>query len=114
MEVRLARFTSPRLRGEVGSHAAKRNAIRVRGTLHESDCDRLRGESPSPRPSPRARGEGEETPHCVKALYLASEAFSSAIAASGSTPVFLTPSAQVLTSGSEAFFHCASCSGVSV
>jgi hypothetical protein len=52
--------------------------------------------------------------YCVKALYLASDAFNSAIAASGSTPFALTPSAQVLTSGSAAFFHYASWSGVSV
>ena len=52
--------------------------------------------------------------YCVKALYLASEAFNSAIAASGSTPVFLTLSAQLLNSGSAAFFHKAVCSAVSV
>src|ERR1700687_3857701 len=50
----------------------------------------------------------------AKASYLASEARSSVIAASGSTPVFLTPSAQSLISGSEAFFHSAVCSAVSL
>jgi len=37
-----------------------------------------------------------------------------AIAASGSTPFALTPSPQLLTSGSAAFFHSAVCSGVSL
>src|SRR5450759_5087577 len=50
----------------------------------------------------------------ARALYLASEARSSVIAASGSAPVFLTASAQVLISGSDAFFHSAVCSGVSL
>src|SRR5689334_2669121 len=58
--------------------------------------------------------EYREDRYCVSALYLTSEARSSDIAASGSTPVFLTPSAQVLISGSEAFFHKAVCSGVSL
>src|SRR3954466_12885141 len=50
----------------------------------------------------------------AKALYLARVARSSVIAASGSAPVFLTPSPQVLISGSEAFFHSAVCSAVSL
>src|SRR5712691_3519128 len=45
--------------------------------------------------------------YCVKAWYWARAARSSDIAASGSVPVFLTPSAQVLISGSEAFFQSA-------
>src|ERR1700754_2577392 len=52
--------------------------------------------------------------YCASALYLVSDARSSAIAASGSVPVFLTVSAQLLTRGSEAFFHSAVCSGVSL
>ena len=52
--------------------------------------------------------------YCAKALYLVSAARSSLRAASGSAPVFLTPSPQVLTNGSDAFFHCAVCSGVSL
>jgi hypothetical protein len=34
-------FASPRLRGEAGTHAAKRNAIRVRGIRRESHAHRL-------------------------------------------------------------------------
>ena len=72
-----------------------------------------RGGGPTPA-LPRKRERERTVFYCASALYLVSEAFNSAIAASGSTPFFLTPSAQVLTSGSEAFFHCAVCSGVSV
>src|SRR5258705_13600179 len=52
--------------------------------------------------------------YCARALYLVRAARSSDIAASASAPVFLTPSAQVLINGSEAFFHSAVCSGVSL
>src|SRR5581483_218511 len=43
-------FASPPLRGEAGSHAAKRNAIRVRGTLRESNSHRVCGSAPHPNP----------------------------------------------------------------
>src|ERR1700733_4050982 len=70
----------------------------------------LRGESTAAEAAvPTGRAS-----YCVNALYLASEARSSANAASGSIPVFLTLSPQVLISGSDAFFHNAVCSGVSV
>jgi hypothetical protein len=39
---------------------ASQDAIRVRGTLRESNFHRFRGESPSPQPSPRKRGEGAD------------------------------------------------------
>jgi hypothetical protein len=52
--------------------------------------------------------------HSASALYFFSEAFSSAIAASGSAPAFLAPSPHVFTSGSEAFFQAAVWSGVSL
>src|SRR3977135_1300890 len=52
--------------------------------------------------------------YCASALYFVRESRRSASAASGSPPFFLTPSPQVLTSGSDAFFHCAVCSGVSL
>jgi len=39
---------------------ASQDAIRVRGTLHESNSHRPRGGSPSPQPSPRKRGEGAD------------------------------------------------------
>jgi hypothetical protein len=58
-------FASPRSRGEAGSHAAKRNAIRVRGTLSESNSHRLCGESPSPQPSPRKSGARGRTLRAV-------------------------------------------------
>ncbi|TPQ31106.1 hypothetical protein C2U70_24895 [Bradyrhizobium guangdongense] len=38
---------------------ASLDAIRVRGSLRESNSHRPRGDSPSPQPSPRKRGEGE-------------------------------------------------------
>src|ERR1043165_6486710 len=50
--------------GEAGSHAAKRNVIRVRGSFSKFGERRTRGESPSPAShlrcdatSPRERGE---------------------------------------------------------
>ena len=73
-------------------------------------CDSRKHPHPSPPPQERER----ERSYCASALYLVSEALSSASAASGSPPFFLTPSPQVLTSGSAAFFHAAVCSGVSL
>ena len=59
--------------------------------------------------------DGVQDRYCASALYLVSEAFE---ARSSPRPdrrrFFLTPSAQVLTSGSAAFFHSAVCSGVSL
>ena len=52
--------------------------------------------------------------HFAKALCLARSARSSFIAATGSTPAFLTPSAHFFSSGSAAFFHSAVCAGVSL
>src|ERR1700730_8222234 len=66
----LTRFTSPRLRGEVGSPRrceASCAAIRVRGTLRALFIFRICGYSPSPRPSPRKeRGEGETGPRALR------------------------------------------------
>src|SRR5260370_14717369 len=59
----LARITSPRLRGEVGSPRrceASSGAIRVRG-CRSIDWHLTRGERPlTPTLSPQERGEGEE------------------------------------------------------
>ncbi|RXG87197.1 hypothetical protein EAS62_36335 [Bradyrhizobium zhanjiangense] len=47
------------------------DAIRVRGTLRESNCHRPCGDSPSPRPSPRKRGEGEGQASAIPAAHSA-------------------------------------------
>jgi hypothetical protein len=39
---------------------ASSDAMRVRGTLRESNSHRPHGGSPSPQPSPRKRGEGAD------------------------------------------------------
>src|SRR6185312_2098815 len=84
-----------------------------RGALHLGYPIAIAGRAAAEGPA-AAGLDRRGAPYCASALYLASEAFSSFIAWSGSTPVFFTPSAQVLTSGSAAFFHCASWSAVSV
>ncbi len=120
-----ADFTSPRMRGEV---EFERSSNSGEGTLRESNCHQLFWRQPltptltaraklvAPRKNgKRDKGETAALPrYSASALYFFSEAFRSTSAASGSAPAFLAPSAQVLTSGSAAFFQAAVCSGVSL
>src|SRR3974390_2855241 len=72
----------------------------------EKRCEQAGGGN-LPPPYSRSRSY-----YFASALYLASEVRRSFMAVSESTPAFLAPSAQVLTSGSAAFFPCADCSPV--
>src|SRR5262249_13669921 len=59
-------------------------------------------------PLPTLRSPRGFAPPQYPALYFASWSLSSFIATTGSTPTLRTLSAQVFSSGSAAFFHCAS------
>jgi len=94
------------LAGEVGTRS-----VTGGGSFHANSV--TRGDTPTPA-LPRKRERGKKG-YFASALYLVSSARSSVMAASGSaSPFFLTPSAQLLTNGSAAFFQSAVCSGVSV
>ena len=99
----------PRLRGRVGERVPPQARTPER---REPSPGAPRRPLPQAGEVQRVRGRGRR--HSASALYFFSEALSSAMAASGSAPVFLTPSDQVLTSGSAAFFQAAVWSGVSL
>jgi len=100
--------TLSRLRGRAGGAA----------TSETSRVERVPTRRFAPTSPASGRGAAEFAAkierHSASALYFFSAAFSSVMAASGSAPVFLTPSAQVLTRGSAAFFQAAVCSPVSL